>query len=139
MVQDLVGALERRGELEVVRLAPGPGQVLRRWRHVELPRILGQGGLAGLHAFTSAFPLWGKGLRVQTVHELPWRHAVRENADLAHRFWAGPGAARAASVLPSSAVSSISRCSSSLASCSAWGATVRNWRWCPAADRRRNP
>jgi alpha-1,3-rhamnosyl/mannosyltransferase len=100
---ELVPVLERRGVLEVVRLAPERGADLRRWRQVELPRHAR--GLAGIHSFTSAFALRGPGARVQTVHELPWRHGVRENADLRHRLWASLGAWRATRVLcPSAAV-----------------------------------
>lgn len=99
VVRELVAALERRAVLEVVRLAPAADRDLRRWRQRELPGLAAREGLAGVHAFTSAFPLGGKGARVQTVHELPWRHGVRENADLAHRFWAGLGAARATRVV----------------------------------------
>ncbi len=98
-VRCLVEALERRGQLEVVRLAPDPSAELLHWRQVELPRLAGKANLAGLHSFTSAFPWRGEGLRVQTVHELPWRHGVRENADLGHRLWASLGALRASRVV----------------------------------------
>ncbi len=103
VVRSLVEALERRAELEVVRLAPARGTDLRRWRRRELPRAVGELGLAGLHSFTSAFPWRGKGARVQTVHELPWRHGVRENADAAHYLWAALGSLRAARVVCPSA------------------------------------
>jgi glycosyltransferase involved in cell wall biosynthesis len=99
VVRGMVEALERRAALEVVRLAPPPGMDLRHWRQVELPRRSASDGLAGLHSFTSAFPWRGEGKRVQTVHELPWRHGVRENADLAHRAWAHLGALRAGRVV----------------------------------------
>jgi len=99
VVGSLVGALEQRGVLEVVRLWPDRGADLRRWRQVELPRRVAAEGLAGLHSFTSAFPWRGPGHRVQTVHELPWRHGVRENAGLRHRLWAALGSLRAARVV----------------------------------------
>jgi O-antigen biosynthesis alpha-1,3-rhamnosyltransferase len=99
VVRCLVLALERRAVLEVVRLAPPTGVELRRWRQRELPRLAAAQRLAGLHSFTSAFPLRGPGARVQTVHELPWRHGVSENAGLAHRFWASLGSARASRVV----------------------------------------
>jgi glycosyltransferase involved in cell wall biosynthesis len=99
VVRGTVEALERRGKLEVVRLAPQPGTDLRHWRQVELPRLASSASLAGLHSFTSAFPWRGEGPRVQTVHELPWRHGVRENAGLAHRAWASLGALRASRVV----------------------------------------
>ena len=90
-----VEALERRGRLGVVRLAPPPGASVRRWRQRELPRAVRAHGLVGLHSFTSAFPLAGPGRRVQTVHELPWKHGVGEHADLRHRVWARLGPWRA--------------------------------------------
>ncbi|HEX6885897.1 MAG TPA: glycosyltransferase family 1 protein [Planctomycetota bacterium] len=101
VVEELVAALERRARLEVVRLAPGPGHGSRRWRQGELPRHAR--GLAGLHSFTSAFALRGPGARVQTIHELPWKHGVAENADLRHRLWASLGARRATRVVVPSA------------------------------------
>jgi glycosyltransferase involved in cell wall biosynthesis len=95
VVAELTGALERRGVLTVVRLAPAAGEGLRRWRHRELPRRVAAEDLVGLHSFTSAFPLLGPGRRVQTIHELPWRHGVRENAGLRHRAWSALGSLRA--------------------------------------------
>lgn len=91
----LADALERRGALEVVRLTPGPGDDLRRWRQGELPRAVKRDGLAGIHSPVSAFPWRGPGARVQTVHELPWKSGVRENADTRHRLWAALGPWRA--------------------------------------------
>jgi len=85
--EGLTRALERRGRLEVVRLAPEDGQALRAWRQRVLPRAVRELGLAGIHSFTSAFPVLGPGRRVQTIHEVPWRHGVREGSDPGHRFW----------------------------------------------------
>jgi glycosyltransferase involved in cell wall biosynthesis len=99
VVASLLAALEQRGKLEVVRLAPPPGAKLRAWRQRELPRRVPELGLAGLHSFVSAFPVRGPGARVQTVHELPWRHGVRENADAAHYLWAALGSLRAQRVV----------------------------------------
>lgn len=99
VVRELVATLEARGRVEVVRLAPGEREDLRAWRHHALPRAVRGLELAGLHAFVSAFPLRGPGARVQTVHELPWRHGAREHADLRHRFWAAVGPLRADRVL----------------------------------------
>jgi glycosyltransferase involved in cell wall biosynthesis len=93
----LVEALERRGVLEVLRLAPD-GDV-RRWRHTVLPVRAKELELAGIHSPVSAFPRGGPGARVQTVHELPWKHGVAENADWKHRFWAAWGPWRADAVL----------------------------------------
>jgi len=94
-VAGAVSALEASGRLEVVRLAPADGEPLRRFRRRRLPAEARRLGLAGVHSFTSAFALRGPGRRVQTIHELPWRHGVRENADLAHRLWARLGPWRA--------------------------------------------
>ncbi len=99
LVDALVGTLEQRGVLDVVRLSPGPGQNPRAWRQRELPRAVREQALLGLHSFVSAFAWPGAGHRVQTVHELPWRHGVRENADLRHRGWARFGSWRAAHVV----------------------------------------
>lgn len=93
----LVEALERRGVLEIVRLAP-QGE-LRAWRHRALPRCVQELSLAGLHSPVSAFTRSGPGRRVQTIHELPWRHGVAENADWKHRLWAAYGPWRADAVL----------------------------------------
>lgn len=96
----LVTTLEERGRIEVVRLAPAPDEEERHWRHRLVPRRLED--CAGFHSLVSAYPRRGPGRRVQTVHELPWRHGVRENAGLSHRFWASLGARRAdATVVPS--------------------------------------
>ena len=92
----LAQALEARGRLELVRLAPEPDEGLRAWRQRGLPRRARELALDGLHSSVSAFPLLARVPVVQTVHELPWRHGVRENADLRHRAWVALGALRAA-------------------------------------------
>ena len=92
----LVTALERRGVLEVVRLAPAAGDDLRRWRQGALPARVKSERLVGIHSPVSAFPWRGPGARVQTVHELPWKSGVRENADARHKLWAALGPWRAA-------------------------------------------
>ena len=99
VTEELVEALERRGHLEIVRLTPDPGERLRTWRQLGLPREAARLGLAGIHSPVSAFPLFGPGRRVQTVHELPWKHGVAENAGLSHRFWAGPAGRKADAVI----------------------------------------
>jgi alpha-1,3-rhamnosyl/mannosyltransferase len=96
-----LAALEADGALEVVRLAPHAGtpeaRSHARWRR-ELARRVSTERLDGLHSFTSAFA-WRAGVPcVQTIHELPWRHGERENADLAHRAWAWLGPLCAARV-----------------------------------------
>jgi glycosyltransferase involved in cell wall biosynthesis len=97
--RELAEALERRGRLELVRLAPPPGMGLLRWRQLELARAPARLGLAGLHSPVSALPWFARVPRIQTVHELPWRHGERENADGRHRFWARRGPLRAAAVI----------------------------------------
>jgi glycosyltransferase involved in cell wall biosynthesis len=99
----LVAALEARGVIELVRLAPEPGLEHGRWRQRRLPSLVHEQRLAGVHSPVSAFALRGPGARVQTLHELPWRNAERENADLRHRFWAVVGPWRADAVLCPSA------------------------------------
>ncbi len=103
LVEGLVSTLESRRRLEVVRLAPSGGKSLRKWRQRELPRVERSMDLVGIHSPVSAFPLRGGGLRVQTVHELPWKHGEKENADWRHRFWTRFGTRRADAVLCPSA------------------------------------
>jgi alpha-1,3-rhamnosyl/mannosyltransferase len=111
----LVQALERRAaevdersglqpfKLEIVRLAPQPGEDLRAWRQRRLPALARELALFGIHSPVSAFPWRGPGKRLQTIHELPWRHGARENADLRHRLWAALGPRRADLVIAPSA------------------------------------
>jgi glycosyltransferase involved in cell wall biosynthesis len=99
----LVLALERRGILEVVRLAPADGSSLRRWRAVDLPRLVREQDLDGIHSCVSAFAPRGRGARVQTIHELPWLHGAREGADLRHRAWVAIGPLLADAVLTATA------------------------------------
>jgi alpha-1,3-rhamnosyl/mannosyltransferase len=87
----LADALERREHLEIVRLAPEAGADLRRWRAFDLPRIARERRLDGIHSCVSAFAFRGPGARVQTIHELPWKHGAREGADARHRCWAAFG------------------------------------------------
>lgn len=97
--RELVAALERRGKLDVVRLTPPADMGLVRWRQRELPRACAPLGLAGLHSPVSAFSWFARVPRVQTIHELPWRHGAEENAGVRHRFWARRGPRRAAATL----------------------------------------
>lgn len=96
----LLEALERRGRLEVVRLAPTPGQRISVWRQSVLPFAR---DVAGIHSPVSAFAVLGRGLRVATVHEIPWAAGVGENADWKHRLWARFGPLRADAVITPSA------------------------------------
>jgi glycosyltransferase involved in cell wall biosynthesis len=93
----LVRALEARGVIEVVRLVPEGD--LRRWRHRGLPKLVRELGLAGVHSPVSAFTTRAPGARLQTIHELPWKHGARENAGWNHRAWAVIGPLRADAVI----------------------------------------
>jgi len=93
---NLLPALSAGGHVPLVPAADEPE---RHWRHHELPRLERELGLDGILSFTSAFPIRGKGLRIQTLHELPWSHGVQENAGFGHRLWARHGRRRAALVL----------------------------------------
>lgn len=99
----LVDALERRGRIEIVRLHADDAGASRgasiAWRQWRLPREVARLSLRGLHSPVSAFPFFASFERVPTVHELPWRHAVDENADRAHRFWVRRGSRRAAALI----------------------------------------
>ncbi|MBK7875476.1 MAG: glycosyltransferase [Planctomycetes bacterium] len=98
----LVEALERRGVLEVVRIAPRPNADLRRWRHHSIVLQLARNDLLALHSPVSAFPIlpaWRTLRRVHTVHELPWRHDAEENAGFGHQFWSSLATHRADAVV----------------------------------------
>lgn len=101
----LVEALERRGELEIVRLscaarARGPATIA--WRQWRLPREALRERVDGIHSMLSAIPFFAGVPRVQTIHELPWLHGVHENAGVAARFWASAGAQRAEAIVTAS-------------------------------------
>ena len=97
--RELLAALTRRAVMEIVPLAPSPDEDLRKWRQQGLRNACLEHDLAGVHSPVSAFPLRGAGRRVQTIHEAPWRHGVRENAGWKHRLWASFGARRADATL----------------------------------------
>jgi glycosyltransferase involved in cell wall biosynthesis len=82
-----------------IPLVPPAGISERKWRHRHLPLLERQLALTGILSFTSAFPLAGRGLRIQTIHELPWKNGEAENAGAAHRLWARHGRRRAAQIL----------------------------------------
>jgi len=103
LVSAAIEALERTPGITAVPLCPAPNENLRVWRQLRLPHLVRERELLGLHSFVSAFALLGPGKRVQTLHELPWLQGVRENAGLAHRFWAGPASRRADRVVCGSA------------------------------------
>jgi glycosyltransferase involved in cell wall biosynthesis len=95
VVEQTLASLEASGKLEVVRILPPPKVKLRSWRQRVLPQEVAAQKLIGLHSFVSAFAWRGPGRRVHTLHELPWKHGVAENAGWRHRFWAGFGRRRA--------------------------------------------
>lgn len=99
VTRGLVEALETRKKHDVLRLFPPDGVKLSHWRQQSLPRAVREMELDGIHSCLSAFPLRGAGRRVQTIHELPWKHGASENADLRHRLWAAFGPLRADLVL----------------------------------------
>lgn len=133
--RELVAALERRGRLDVVRVTPPEGMGLLRWRQLELPRACAPLGLAGLHSPVSAFSWFARVPRVQTVHELPWRHGAEENAGARHRFWARRGPGRAAATLVPSAQVARDLCAES----PACAAKIRVVPWAPSACFAREP
>jgi glycosyltransferase involved in cell wall biosynthesis len=95
VARELSQLLIKSERFEFVEVRPETGRDLRSWRQAELPAIAARDGLDGIHSFVSAFAWRGPGLRVHTVHELPWRHGVKENSDWRHRFWASLGVRRA--------------------------------------------
>ena len=95
----LLAALTERGRSEVVPMAPEPDESPLLWRQKRLPARLESARVAGFHSSVSAFPILGRGKRVQTVHEAPWRFGVAENAGWKHRSWAAMGPLLADAVL----------------------------------------
>jgi glycosyltransferase involved in cell wall biosynthesis len=109
----LVEALERRGRIEVVRIAPPPRARVATWRQRELGRAVRELGLQGIHSPVSAFPILSRGARVQTIHEVPWLQGADENADSRHRLWASVGPLRADAVVCPSAATADAVCAGS--------------------------
>lgn len=97
-VRSGLAALRARGDVEVVPLGPLGGS-RRHWRLRGLPRAARRSEVDGVHSFVSGFAPLAPAPRVQTVHELPWRHGERENADRAHRLWVRLGPLAAARVV----------------------------------------
>ena len=56
VTREVTAELERRGEIEVVRLAPEAGDDARKWRHETLGKEAARKSLAGIHSFLSAYP-----------------------------------------------------------------------------------
>lgn len=99
VAEELTRRLAASERVVGIPLVPAVDDSERTWRHRELPRLAKQLGLAGIVSFTSAFPLLGPGRRVQVIHELPWRHGVKENAGRGHRLWARQGWRRASAIV----------------------------------------
>ncbi len=95
VVRGAIEALERTPGITALRFEPKTGENLLAWRQASLPQLVREREVVGLHSFVSAFALAGTGKRVQTIHELPWRHGVGENSGLRHRFWAAVASRRA--------------------------------------------
>ncbi|QDV08922.1 D-inositol 3-phosphate glycosyltransferase [Planctomycetes bacterium Poly30] len=103
VVRSALGALEARGDVDIVPILPPEGISLALWRQTKLVREASRGRADVLHSWTSAFPLRAPMPVVQTVHEAPWRHGAGENAGAVHRLWARLGRSRAALVITPSA------------------------------------
>lgn len=99
VAREVIRGLESNDEIECIPLVPAVDEAQRTWRHRELPRLEKRLGLDGILSFTSAFPLFGRGLRVQTIHELPWRNGESENAGRSHKLWAKHGRRRASKII----------------------------------------
>lgn len=91
VVRATVDALEARGDIKVVPIAPPERGSLIAWRQTSLPRTVQAVRADVLHSFTSAFTLRCSVPVVQTVHEAPWQHGARENAGPIHRLWVSAG------------------------------------------------
>ncbi|MBL8860328.1 MAG: glycosyltransferase family 4 protein [Planctomycetes bacterium] len=116
VARGLVAALERRGRLEIVRLTPAPCERVSLWRQFALPRRATELELRGIHSPVSAFPIFGRGARVATIHEIPWARGVSENSDARHKLWARVGPLRADAILtPSATTAALVRDESALA------------------------
>jgi glycosyltransferase involved in cell wall biosynthesis len=99
VVAELCAHLSHMEKVECIPLRPHTQMTERRWRHRELPRLEKERGLDGILSFTSAFPIAGKGLRIQTIHELPWLNGEAENAGFGHKLWARHGWRRASQII----------------------------------------
>ncbi|MDF1836524.1 MAG: glycosyltransferase, partial [Planctomycetota bacterium] len=99
VVENTLQALEKRGNMQVIRLMPDPEVELRHWRQKGLARWVQQEKLQGLHAFQSAFCRRARVPVVQTVHELSWRHGVHEAGAWKQKLWVWLGRRRAAAVV----------------------------------------
>lgn len=103
-VAPILGSLRGRpDDVELIEVRPREGQGLKLWRQWTLPREARRRGADLIHCFGSAFPLAAGVPVIQTIHELPWLHGVRENAGLAHRLWVRLGLRRAARMASPSA------------------------------------
>jgi len=97
--RELIDGLSSHPAVEALPLVPAADDDPRAWRNRELPRLERELNLTGLVSFTSAFPLRGRGVRIQLIHELPWRHGASENAGWRHKLWARHGWRRASAIV----------------------------------------
>ncbi|MEZ6020578.1 MAG: glycosyltransferase [Planctomycetota bacterium] len=79
--------------------APPPGAALKQWRQRILPAQARAAGAQGLHCFQAALPLRPGLPTVQTVHELAWRHGVRESGAWRRMAWVAWGRRKAARIV----------------------------------------
>ena len=86
-------------KIDWVELSPAEGTSPRVWRQISIPRLMREHNLAGFHSSVSAVPLTGRFPVVQTVHEVPWQHAVPEGSSRGSRLWLRAGVRRAGAVL----------------------------------------
>ncbi|MFT5199441.1 MAG: glycosyltransferase involved in cell wall biosynthesis [Planctomycetota bacterium] len=99
VVESTLRALEARGNVQVVRLAPAANENLRTWRRKGLAIMVREQHLLGLHAFQSAFCAGARVPSVQTVHELSWLHSVSEKRAWKQKLWIAIGRRKAAAVV----------------------------------------
>lgn len=108
VVRQTLAALEARGRIEIVRAQPTPGESLRRWRLRTWPAQLRAGyrsetgpmaGVQGVQTFQAAFPLRVPQPCVPTLHELSWKHGVREPGQWRRKGWCALARWRAAAIV----------------------------------------
>ena len=97
-VRSTIAALDRRDDVEMIKVAPPGTGSLAWWRQTAfLSECKNRSDL--VHSWTSAFPLRAPVPVIQTIHEAPWLHGATENAGPGHRVWARLGRMRAALVI----------------------------------------
>jgi glycosyltransferase involved in cell wall biosynthesis len=135
VVTAAMAALQLTPGITAVPLAPSARDNLRIWRQLRLPLMVRERGLVGLHSFVSAFPCLGPGVRVQTIHELPWLQGAAENAGLSHRFWARLASRRADRIVCSSARVAAQLGAPQRVRLCPWGVDAAHFGTSPAPER----